>query len=258
MVETMLFELSNPTQFINLLGCIESIHSEATLIFDERGISVKEMDTQHVALMLLDVPDKMFDEYTYHIGTIPVNLTELLKVLGKITKDDSLRAYYDDTGDIHAAKLRFVLKGHKGLTRNKTVRVLDNIDAEVPMPKIFFKSKTRVLLDPFKYAVEDLSKVSEHIKFSVNDTELTLSASGDLSVESTSFNKGDDNTLEHRVEEHVSSVFSNSYLTDTLKEFKKVSEVVTIELSQDMPIHIEVELRVGSLHFYEAPVIGRG
>jgi proliferating cell nuclear antigen PCNA len=257
MVEVKLFELSNPTQFINLLGCIESIHSEATLIFDERGISIKEMDIQHVALMLLDIPDKMFDEYTYHIGTIPVNLTELLKVLGKITKDDSLRAYYDVNADELTSKLRFVLKGHKGLTRNKTVKVLDVIDTEVPMPKIFFKSKTRVLLDPFKYAVEDLSKVSSHIKFRADDSVFELSAVGDLSTETTPFLKGDNNMIEHRVEgDVITSTFTVEYLVTVLKEFKKVSEVVTVELDSDMPLRMDVELPVGKLEFYLAPCVG--
>ena len=255
MVNTKLFELSKPTQFVNLLGCIASIQEEATLNFNESGIKVEVMDGSHVAMMILEIPRDSFDVYTDWIGDISLNLKETLKTLGKIQKEDELHASFDP----ETAKMLFTFRGHKFLTRNKTISTLETIIDEIPHPKIFFKSKTRVILDAFKFAVDDLAKTSEHITFKVDASVMELSASGDLSSDTIPFLAKGDNVLQHQLdssEATIKSTFTNSYLTEVLKEFNKVSEVVTVELDTDMPLKLDVELSRGKLEFFLAPCIG--
>ena len=91
--KTMLFELSRPQQFLNLLGCIEAINEKCTLDFTAEGIKVNVMDTSHVALVNLVIQPDNFDAYSYWIGKVSLNLTDALKVLGKVTKDDELQVY---------------------------------------------------------------------------------------------------------------------------------------------------------------------
>ncbi len=255
MVNTKLFESSSPTQLINLLGCAKALREEATLVFDDEGIKIIEMDASHVAMLMLSLPRDFFDEYNDWKGSISINLAEVLKVLGKINKDDELFASFDP----EMSKLTFTLKGYKHLTRNKTIPTLEPIeDEDVPMPKIFFKTKTRLITSALEYAVRDISNVSAHIKFRVDPSVFEISAISDLASETTPFTKGSDNVIDHRTEESecYEATFTNSYLTTMLKEFNKVSKAVTVELDTDMPLHIDVELPKGKLDFYLAPCCG--
>lgn len=255
MVNAKLFELSKPIQFVNLLGCIGSISEEATLNFDESGIKVEVMDNSNVAMMMLEIPKDFFDSWSGWVGSIGFNLKDMLKTLGKIQKEDELYASFDP----ETTKVLFTFKGHKFLTRNKTITTLDVIAEEIPHPKIFFKSKTGVLLSAFKFAVDDLAKTSEHITFKVDVDVMELSASGDLSSDTIPFISKGDNVIQHQVDNSsdiIKATFTTSYLTDVLKEFNKVSEVVTIECDTDMPLKIDVKLKTGRLEFFLAPCIG--
>lgn len=251
-----LFEVSKPQVLINLLGCVSVLSEEPRLRFDGHNISVLEMDPSHVAMVDFKLPDTLFDSFNneYH-GVISVNLTDMLKTLGKVGKDDTLSATLIKTSG-SLDKIEWRMRSY-GLTRYKTITTLEPNDDEVPMPKIFFKSKTRLLMRQFKIAIDDLSKTNEHIKFTSADSGLELNATGDYETSKTPFLKGDDSVIEHRVDEGIQeATFTSEYLTNILKVADKVSEVITIDLLSDMPLKFDVELSLGTLIYFVAPCVG--
>jgi DNA polymerase III sliding clamp (beta) subunit (PCNA family) len=256
--KTKLFETYTPLHLVNLLECVAAIKDEVRLRFNENGISVLEMDKNHWMMVDLNIKPAYFETYNPYNNIISINIKSLLNVLGKITKDDSLIVNlipYEETG--YNPKLEFVIKGTKRLTRTKTVSSIEPIEDEVPVPKIYFKSKTRLLSEAFKFAVDDLKGTSEHITLSSNEEGLTLKASGDESVDTTSFLKGDDNTLDHKAEEDSNANFANIHISSIMKPIVKVSEVVNIHYAQDMLVRIEAELSpsMGTLVYHIAPCI---
>ena len=248
-----LFEVYKPTVFRDYLKCVSALKDEVTINLSPIEIRINEMDPSHVAMVNLVLPNTFFDSYEVSDTLkLSLNLKDTLSLLNKIDKDDILKVFYDKD----ALKLMFQIQGTKSLTRNKTISTLEPIEEECPQPKIFFKSKSKILLDSFKFAIEDLAKNMQHIRFESTNDKLNLIGDSDLGHEETPIPKDSDIMLEHRVEEDSKATFTASYLVDILKNTSKVSEVVTIELSEDMPLRLEMELPIGKLEFYLAPNIG--
>jgi DNA polymerase III sliding clamp (beta) subunit (PCNA family) len=211
------------------------------------------MDDSHISMIDFKLPMDFFDQYAEdYRGAIALNLEETLKVLGKLGKNDELTVSRDEA----TAKLDIKLRGHKSLTRYKSIPTLELVEEEAPQPKIFFKSKTRLLTDPLKFALEDLGKVSQHVTFTSDDSVFELSAIGDLGTDKTPFLKGSDNVIDHRVEENSKTTYTIEYLVNMFKAFIKVCDAVTIEYSNEMPCRIEAELPKGTLIYYLAPCYG--
>jgi len=251
----MLFKLSRPQRFINILECVEALNDEATLRFTENELHILEVDKTHEAMVELKLPSDAFDSWHGYEGNVSVNLTTMLKVLGKITKDDELKVYlipFEEQG--HNPKLEFVIRGAKSLTRAKKMGSLEPIDDEVPQPKIFFKSATRIVTDALKFAIEDLKETS-HICLTSTSEGLEFSTIDDMSSNSTKFRKGDDNTIDHRLEEDSKATYSTEYLVIILKVINRVAEATVISISNNMPIKIDAEMPKGTLTYYIAPII---
>lgn len=248
-----LFEVFRPQVFRELLKYVNALKNEVTLNLSSDGLGINEMDPSHVAMVNLVLPNSFFDSYKVEESTkLSLNLDETLKLLNKIDKDDILKVFYDKD----ALKMMFQIQGTKNLIRNKTISLLDTIEEECPQPKIFFKSKSRIMLDSFKFAIEDLAKNAQYIRFESTNDKLNLITTSDISHEETPIERGSDAMLDHRVEEDSKATYTASYLMDILKNTSKISEVVTLELSEDMPLRLDIELPVGKLEFYLAPNIG--
>lgn len=255
-----LFETYTPLHLIDLLKCAEAVESEVRLRFSGDGIRIQEVDRkEHIKLVDLLIKPSYFETFTSIDKELSFNLTDMIKVLGKVTKDDKLEAYYipyEETGT--NPKIEFIIQGAKRLTRSKKMSAITPIEDEIPIPRIAFNSKTRVILDALRFAVEDLKDTSECISFTSTQESLTLRSEGDLSSDSTAFLKRDDNTISHDVTEDAKATYRTELLTSILKPASKVSEVANIELSEDVPIRIDAELspNMGSLIYYIAPCIG--
>ena len=134
--------------------------------------------------------------------------------------------------------------------------IMEPLDEEVPQPKIFFKSKARLLTTSLRNAIRDANLVSEHVKVTVEGEMLKVSALGDMGSAVSEWEKGSDDLLELKAEEDSSATFTLSYLNEITNAAGSSGEVVTIELSTDMPIKMDFELPKGKLVYYLAPCIG--
>ena len=117
-------------------------------------------------------------------------------------------------------KMMWILKGN--IKREKTIPHNELTPEEIPTPKIFFKSKARVLIDSLIRALSDF-RASEHVKVTINDECLSLDAVGDEYSDHVGFNKGDDSVIDIRSEEESVSTFTLSVFLPFLKEAAKIS-----------------------------------
>ena len=248
-----ILESYRPTQFFNTLKVFGVISEEARLRLSYEGIKYLEMDPSHVAMINAFIPSDAFDNwYVKDDRTLSLNLKDLIKTVGKIAKGEGM-AMSTPTGSNNLTWTS--VKGDMRI--NKTVPLLsDPIDDEVPEPKIFFKAKARIITGALYEAIEECSKVSEHIKLSVSAEALTISAMGNLGTTLIEFKRGSDNLIDIKAEETSVTTYTTEYLKDVIKVMKGISDVVTIELTTDMPIKVDCELAKGTLIYYLAPCIG--
>jgi len=245
------FEVSKPLIFRDYLKVLEAIHEEQTLRLDQDGLHVRVMDASHWGMLELDLPIQYFDRWgIVEPVKMCLNVEELNKVLKRMNKQDS---YMQLDYNHENARATFTLVSD--IKRSKTIPLMEPIDEEPPIPKIFFKSRTRMILSTLKRIIEDF-KDAQCFTIETTDAEIKFSTDTEYAKETTPIDKDNDSILEHQVEENSKAIYRTETFLGMLKTFVKVSEVATLEFSDSMPLKLDVELPQGSMVYYLAPMIG--
>ena len=242
--------------FKDFFGLLKLLNDELTLNVDETGISVMGMDPSHVVMVEAKIKAELFEKFEMEdsaVKNITINILEFGKFLDRIDKDESPKIQYS----VEEAKI-ILLASKGGHSRRFSMPVLDPLDEEIPKPKIFFKSTSRILTKSMIRAIKDSNLVSEHVKFDMTHERLKVIAKGDMGSATNEFVPESDELLQLKVEEDATATYTLSYLTDMFGALGKLADVVSIELSTDMPMKIEAECSNPNLEvtLYLAPCIG--
>jgi proliferating cell nuclear antigen len=245
-------EVSRIDPFRSLVKALSVIVEEGTFVMNEAQIKLLAMDPSHVAMVDFELPSTFFDSYKCEgEPKLSINIKEFLRFLDRVDRDEQVRIVLNDE------KARLVIHCKRGgHNRRFEMPILEPLDEEVPQPKIFFKSKARITSDAVRMAIRDANLVSEHVKVEMVDGLLKVNAEGDMGSSFSEWETNSDDVLELKVDEDSNATFTLSYLQDIANAAGANSEVVTIELSTDMPIKMDFEIPVGRLVYYLAPCIG--
>jgi len=179
-----------------------------------------------------------------------INISELLKLLKRAQKDESVELTLDDK----TGRLQIIVLGK--YSRTFTMPTLEASEEEVPTPKITFNVKAKTTTAGLSQAIEDAQLVSDHVKIEADSEKLTLNASGDLMGATITLQKNNDALLELEAKEPSKATFSLSYLSEIIKAAAATSDIATLEFSTDMPVRIDFQqTKEGKLTFFLAPRI---
>lgn len=245
-------EVSRIDPFRSLVKALSVIVEEGTFVMNEAQIKLLAMDPSHVAMVDFELPSTFFDSYKCDgEPKLSINIKEFLRFLDRVDRDEQVRIVLNEE------KARLVIHCKRGgHNRRFEMPILEPLDEEVPQPKIFFKGKARITSDAVRMAIRDANLVSEHVKVEMVDGLLKVNAEGDMGSSFSEWEATSDDVLELKVDEDSNATFTLSYLQDIANAAGANSEVVTIELSTDMPIKMDFEIPVGRLVYYLAPCIG--
>lgn len=248
----MEIDKKNFESFKGWIKVICTIVEEQTIEAREDGLHVIGMDPSHVAMINTSFLKENFD--VYEVGdddSVTLMVKELFKILDRV-KDERVFLEYD----VKQAKFLVTTKKGTRLRRFK-MDILGDVSGEVPEPKIFFKSKVRMTIDDFDLGLNDAQLVSEHIVLTMDKKNVKIAGLGDMGDTLAQWDSDSDDVLHLTAEEESKATFTLSYMMDIIKAMKSLCEVVTIELSTDMPVRIEAECPSGvTAEFYLAPCIG--
>jgi len=235
----------------DMMGAISILVDEATFDLTADGIKLRAMDPSRVAMVDFEWPKTVFDEYSCSDNAkMCINISELLKLLRRTGKDESVELSIDDK----TGKLKIAIRGKYSRTFN--MPTLEAMDEEVPTPKVNFNVKAKTTTQGLREAIEDASLVSDHVRIAADSKKMVMNASGDIMGATIEFKAGDDVLLEISAKEDSKATFSLSYLSEILKASLSTSEIVIIEFSTDMPIKLDFQQeKEGKLKFYLAPRI---
>jgi proliferating cell nuclear antigen len=230
---------------------ISILVDEATFKIEPEGLKLRAMDPSRVAMIDFEWPKTIFEEYTSTEPTkMCINITELLKLLKRAGKDETLELSLDEK----TGKLQIAIAGK--YTRNFTMPTLEASEEEVPTPKITFNVRLKATTEGLSQAIEDAQLVSDHVRIEADPEKVILNASGDLMGAVITLQKGSDALLELEAKEPQKATFSLSYLTEIIKAASATSDIATLEFSTDMPIKLDFQqVKEGKLTFYLAPRI---
>ena len=245
-------EISKIDTFRNLIKSLSVIVEEGCFTLGEDQMGLLAMDPSHVAMVDFELPREAFDKYLCEgEKKLSFNISEFLKFIDRVQRDEYVKIWLDEEA------MKLVIECSRGgHMRQFMMPLLEPGEEEVPSPKIFFKANARILTPSLRRAVRDAVLVSEHVKFEIASEELKISAEGDMGSAMAKWDKKAEDLLELKAEEKASATFTLSYLRDIVNAASVSSEVVSLELSTDMPIKLNFELPQGKLVYYLAPCIG--
>ena len=240
----------DPTQLRNIISAAHTIIEEATFNIGPETITLRAMDPSRVAMLDLKLPKSIFEEYEcVEPMKVCVYLTELLKLLRRANKDDTITLSLDKS-----ERLEILIEG--AYTRRFTMPLLEPHEEEVPTPKVTLTAKAKLTTEGIKQIVEDSSLVSNHLKITTEEKRLNFDAHGDLMSGQATLD-GSAVLLNLEVSAPAKATFSLSYLTGILAGAVSLSDLVTMELASDMPLRLDFMLVFpeGELVFWLAPRI---
>jgi proliferating cell nuclear antigen len=235
----------------DMATAISILVDEATFKIEPDGIKLRAMDPSRVAMIDFEWPKTIFEQYeAAEPSKMCINISELLKLLKRASKDESVELSLDDK----TGRLQVKISGK--YSRNFTMPTLEASEEEVPTPKITFNVKAKATTQGLSQAIEDAQLVSDHVKFEADSDKLMLTATGDLMGATITLQKGNDALLDLEAKEPSKATFSLSYLSEIIKAAAATSEIATIEFSTDMPVRIDFQqTKEGKLTFFLAPRI---
>jgi proliferating cell nuclear antigen len=244
-------KVADAKQLRDMITSFSILVDEATFKLDSEGMKLRAMDPSRVAMIDFEWPKTIFEEYTCTEPTkMCVNITELLKLLKRAGKDETVELSIDEK----TGKLQITIAGK--YTRNFTMPTLEASEEEVPTPKITFNARIRATTEGLSQAIEDAQLVSDHVKVEADPEKVVFNAAGDLMGATITLQKGSDTLLELDAKEPQKATFSLSYLTEIIKTASATSDIATLEFSSDMPIKLDFQqAKEGKLTFYLAPRI---
>lgn len=235
----------------DMITSISILVDEATFKLDPESLKLRAMDPSRVAMVDFEWPKTVFEEYQCDAPTkMCINVTELLKLLKRAGKDETVELSLDE----QTAKLQVKIAGKHA--RNFTMPTLEASEEEVPTPKITFNVKAKATTDGLSQAIEDAQLVSDHVRLEADPEKLVFNAAGDLMGANITIQKGSDTLLDLEAKEPSKATFSLSYLAEIVKAASATSDIATLEFSSDMPIKLDFQqAKEGRLSFFLAPRI---
>lgn len=230
---------------------ISTLIDEVTLNVSAEGIRVRAMDPSRVAMVDFMMGRTAFDEFVAEENfKLCVNISELLKLLRRAGRDESVELFFDEK----SGQLKITIRGK--YTRTFSMPTLEASEEEVPTPRITFNASATLTTDGLRQALEDVALVSDHVRIEADNEKVTMNAKGDLMGANIELRKGSDALLSLEAKEPTKATFSLSYLSEIVKAAAATSDVVTIEFSMDMPIKLDFKQPYeGKLTYYLAPRI---
>jgi len=239
------------------------ILSEVQVQIKDDGLYVQQLEESRVAMTIMFVPKTYFRELRQGkvIKELRLGVQDIKGILTRLSHGDVVTFTISASGKLHIE-----IKGKR--LRVFDIPLLEAEELERRIPRIAFNVRTKTTLEGIIDAIEDAKKLivksgSKASKNVFGTVTFTTVPSG-LKIESmtedelystyTTLTSGWDlMKFEGSADQH--STIAIPFLTDVIAAISKVTNMVQLEYTTDMPVHIIVEmpLKGVNLEYYFAP-----
>ncbi len=232
-----------------IVDSLATLLTDAHLVVSEKGIELHQLDSSKAAMVNLDLPKSVFQEYVCEgEHDLCLGIDELVKVSKRMAGDDRLEFDLKDN--------RFEIKMLGQAERRFNLVLFDVPEARSKSPSLKHDTKAEMFTDSFKQAVKDIGVVSNHIKIAATSDTIVFRGDGDSGEVEVSLKKGDDESALFDLEVGGDSQarYSLSYLSEIVKAMS--GDSVKLHFSSDKPIVIEFGIaEKGRISFVLAPIV---
>lgn len=241
------FHFSDARTWRYMVASIEKIIDEGVIVASSEGVSLRALDTSHVAMVDLFYPASAFVEYSVdgEESRIGVSFNVLAKILRRARKEDELIIEADDS----TVTIIFSGRGE----RTFRIPQIQLSYEKLPDPKISFTVRGKMLGSTFREAIKDLEPHSDVITIEASDEALYFTGSSEIVRAEIELSLERQTLLDLEVDSPDKSSYSIEYFTEMLNA-AQAAEVVGISYAGDAPVRVDMEyMGGGRLTFYVSP-----
>ncbi|RLE60148.1 MAG: proliferating cell nuclear antigen (pcna) [Thermoprotei archaeon] len=230
-----------------IIESLATIIDEANFIASENGLSLRALDPGRIAMVELDMPREIFEEYEAEGEVkIGVNFDDFNKIIKRAKADNKLVL------EVKENKLIVILQGR--VERRFTLPLLDIAGQELPEPKLNLTVMAKMLSDTFRDALKDASLMSESIRLKAMEDRLILQAKSDKGELEAVFTLEAGSLLDLEITEPAESSYGLDFLEKIVSKAYRISDIITLQFATNMPLSMTFDIAGGgSLKYLLAP-----
>jgi len=257
--------LQDASAFKELIGAATATLKEVGFNVDDSGLTIYQMDDEHVSLVDAYIPSNIFDEWSLETaGTIRLNVQELKRMLDKVMKREVIVLEANPGKERLYMRLR---EPGKRSSRKFDLKLLEPYIEEVPSPTLIHKVVTTIKVAPLLEAVKDVLLVTDFLRIRATPDLFEVYGEGDKGYAYNTWSSDAEDLTRHSAEEETDSTYNVDKFMDLVNPCRGAAEKVTLRLSHNMPLHLEYEVKQGAatkltmlrerprLNFYLAPMV---
>ncbi|XP_072165057.1 proliferating cell nuclear antigen-like [Diadema setosum] len=223
------------------------------------GISMQSMDFSHVALIMLNLKESLFDKYRCDRNvTLGLNHETLSKILKCAANDDVITLKASDQPD----EINILFQSSNDeKTSEFVVKLIDFDGEQLGIPDTEYTATIKLPSQEFQRICRDLSQFGDTVVISAKKGSVEFSGSGDVGTakivlkENGGIDDDDKISVEMDKDQPCSLSFANRYLNHFTKA-TPLSDTVTLQLCPENPLVVSYDIsNMGFMKFYLAPKI---
>jgi proliferating cell nuclear antigen PCNA len=222
--------------FKTMFETMGNLIDEATIKIDKGGISTITADRAMVAVVDLNVPATVFEEYDLDkTEKASINITNFVSILKRANPQDELI--------VELTKSQLIMSLKSVATRKFTIPLLDLGEVELPpIDQLQFASNVRIKSEVLKTGIEDAKLVSDSVVFQSTLNKFAMRSQGDISSADLELEKDNPSLLGLESKGEIKARYPLDYLKKLDKLFGEFEEV-KIEYGKDYPLKLTAEIQ---------------
>ena len=241
-------------ELMTVLQATKAQKDEATFIAKNDGTHYRTMDYSHISLLDILIPKEAFQYYSCEgepsDTVFTVKPEELLKVLKRIDKEETVEIMVENDGDITIKSLSV----RKPLTYN--TKSLSNEYNELPLPNVTYAVKVNIQHNALKEALEDLYLLTDTVRIITDREKVRFNAVNDRDTMTIEYEHNRQAVMIYMLDgkAECKCVYSIPTLLSMLKAVE--TKHIIMQYNERMPLRLQFLLPFKcEMHYYLAPRI---
>ena len=239
----------NLEQIIKLSSVI--VDDEIKIQLDNEGLYIATMDSSHVCLLDIALPNSLFEKYEVNDKVLfNIRIKDFLKIIAQFDKNESITCKPtkdkkdNDVLNLTSHELSF------------NVRMFEANDNNTPLPRIPYDASISLYGNDLKKYLNKMYVIDNYqayVNMVTTNHKCTLSNSNDDNECIINLDKGHPKLIDINVKQESNSTYSLEYLIPYFKAFNE-NVIHQLEYSSMKPLRINSKVfNVGRIHYYLAP-----
>jgi proliferating cell nuclear antigen len=226
-----------------LIEALKELLTDTCIEFDETGLKIVAMDSNHIVLVHLKLEASKFEYYYCKSRTtIGVNMLNMHKLIKTINSNDTLTMFMDSNDPNHLGIK--IENGEKNTKTTYKLNLLDLDNQRISIDPAEFNSVITLPATDFQKIIRDMNNLAEFVEIRNINNQLIFGCKGEFCDQETILSDNENgvhNISSKSANEIVQGVFNLRYLVMFTK-CTNLCNTVEIYLKNDYPLIVKYEV----------------